>query len=217
VRCQDTGWPSIEPVLLNPRPGTRVEVEFSPDEELDGEWLAVRRPTSAVADLASRPGWLTLHGDGATLDDAHPILLGRRQEHLTSRVTVTVDASVGVGGLAVRYDERFHIELEVGETAVTARAVIGGLVQEWIHPHAGGILDLHLDSLKPVGGAGFVSTSDVFHLGITIDGERIELAEVDGRFLSSEVTESFTGRAIGLYAVSGVVSFQRWIAEGDDE
>ena len=61
-------------------------------------------------------------------------------------------------------------------------------------------------------------TSDVFQLGFTDeDGQRVDLAEVDGRFLSSETTESFTGRAIGLYAVTGVVSFQRWIAEGDDE
>ena len=80
------------------------------------------------------------------------------------------------------------------------------------------MLDLHIDSRNARGRrAGFVSTSDVFHLGATIDGERVELAEVDGRFLSSETTESFTGRVIGLYAVTGDVSFQRWIAEGDDE
>jgi hypothetical protein len=95
--------------------------------------------------------------------------------------------------------------------------VIGGLVQEWVHAHAGGVVDLHLDSLKPAPEGGFVSTSDIFHLGATIGGERVRLAEVDGRFLSSETTESFTGRVIGLYAVSGDVSFQRWIAEGDDE
>jgi xylan 1,4-beta-xylosidase len=216
VRWQDDGWPTIAPVLLNARPGTRVEVDFAPDAELDGEWLAVRRSPSDLADLTSRPGRLTLHGDGATLDDPRPVFLGRRQEHLTNRVTVTVDASGGLGGLAVRYDERFHVEIEAGQVAITARAVIGGLVQEWIHPYEGGTVELHLDSLKPPG-EGFVRTSDVFHLGATIAGERVDLAEVDGRFLSSETTESFTGRVIGLYAVGGDVSFQRWIAEGDDE
>ena len=101
--------------------------------------------------------------------------------------------------------------------SVTARAVIGGLRQEWTRPFDGGVLDLHIDSLKPEGATGFVSTSDIFHLAATIDGERVDLGQVDGRFLSSETTESFTGRVIGLYAGHGDVSFQRWIAEGDDE
>lgn len=216
VQWQEDGWPSIDPVLLNPRPGTRVEADFPPDEELDGEWLAIRRSIADVADLTTRSGWLTLHGEGATLNDTHPVFLGRRQEHLTNRVTVTVDARAGIGGLAVRYDERFHVEVEVGGSTVTARAVIGGLVQEWTHPVENGPVDLHIDSVKP-DGVGFIRTSDIFHLAATIDGERIELAEVDGRFLSSEMTESFTGRVIGLYAVDGQVSFQSWVAEGDDQ
>ncbi|MET0671934.1 MAG: family 43 glycosylhydrolase [Microbacterium pygmaeum] len=217
VQWHDNGWPTINPVLLKARPGTRVEVAFSPERELDGEWLAIRRPTAAIADLSARPGWLTLHGDGSTLDDVHPVFLGRRQEHLTNRVSVTVDAARGTGGLAVRYDERFHVEIEVAADLVTARAVIGGLRQEWTHPAPDGPVDLHLDSLKPDSDGGFVQTSDIIHLAATIDGQRVELAQVDGRFLSSETTESFTGRVLGLYAVSGDVSFQSWIAEGDDE
>ena len=103
--------------------------------------------------------------------------------------------------------------------AITARAVIGGL-RAGVDPpvRRAASLDLHIDSLQARRATAASSrTSDVFHLGATIDGERVELAEVDGRFLSSETTESFTGRVIGLYAVTGDVSFQRWIAEGDDE
>lgn len=216
VKWHDNGWPTIDPVLLNPRPGTRVEVGFG--DELDDEWLTVRRPVSEVVDLSSRPGWLTLHGDGSTLDDAHPTFAGRRQEHLTNAVMVRMDAATGLGGLAVRYDEHFHVEIEAGADSVVARAVIGGLRQEWTHAFTGGELDLHLDSVKPDSEGGFMRTSDLFRLGFTPDGgERVELAEIDGRFLSSEMTESFTGRVIGLYAVTGDVSFHSWIAEGDDE
>lgn len=46
---------------------------------------------------------------------------------------------------------------------------------------------------------------------------RVEIASFDGRFLSSEVTESFTGRVVGVYAVEGTVRVRTWIAEGDDE
>ena len=209
------GWPEIAPVELSPRPGTRVEVSF--DEPLDAEWVAVRQLPTDVADLDTRPGWLVLHADGSTLDDSRPVFVGRRQEHLTNEVTVTADVSAGVGGLAVRYDENFHVELEAGAGAVIARVRLGGLSQQWSHPFDGDVLDLHLASRRPAGATGMVSTSDVFHLGATIDGERVELAEVDGRFLSSEVTESFTGRVIGLYALRGDVAFRDWIAEGSDE
>lgn len=218
VRWEADGWPAIDPVLLNPRPGTRREVTFSLDSALDGEWIAVRALPAAHADLASRPGWLVLHGDGSTLDDPRPVFIGRRQEHLTNAVTVRMDASAGVGGLAVRYDERFHIELEVGAGHVTARAVIGGLVQEWSAAYDGGVIDLHLDSRKPAPTSGFPRTGDEFDLGFTsAGGERVSLAVIDGRFLSSEVTESFTGRVIGVYAVSGEVAFESWIAVGDDD
>ncbi len=83
-----------------------------------------------------------------------------------------MDASAGVGGLAVRYDENFHLEIEAGGGSVVGRAVIGGLRQEWTHPFTGAELDLHLDSVKPDPAGGFVRTSDIFHLAATIDGVR---------------------------------------------
>jgi hypothetical protein len=159
-----------------------------------------------------------LHGNGSTLSGPRPVFLGRRQEHLTNAVTVRMDVSAGVGGLAVRYDERFHLEVEAGGGTVTARVVVADLVQEWTAPLDASVVDLHLDSRKPDPSGGFPRTSDLFHLGFTpAGGERVDLARVDGRFLSSEVAESFTGRVIGVYAVEGDVAVERWVAEGDDD
>lgn len=217
VRWEADGWPAIDPVMLNPRPGTRVDIDFAQTRELDGEWIAVRATPASVADVDARDDAIVLHGSGRTLDDPRPVFLGRRQEHLTNAVTARVDVGDGVGGLAVRYDERFHVEVEVGCGRLTARAVVADLVQEWTAPFPGGVVDLHIDSRSPAGSSGFPRTSDVFHLGATVDGERIELAQVDGRFLSSETAESFTGRVIGVYAVSGDTALLAWSAEGDDE
>ncbi|KDA05388.1 glycoside hydrolase [Microbacterium sp. CH12i] len=217
VRWEDNGWPVIDPVLLNHRAGTRVDIDFASQRALDAEWMAVRTLPAEVADLTARLDALTLHGTGTTLNDPHPVFLGRRQEHLTNAVTVHLDVRSGVGGLAVRYDERFHVEIEAGNGLLTARAVVADLVQEWTAPLTSTVLDLHIDSRRPESSTGFPRTSDVFHLGATIDGERHELAQVDGRFLSSETCESFTGRVIGVYAVSGEVAVQSWSAEGDDE
>lgn len=207
------GWPAIAPVLLNPRPGTRVDIDFS--SPLDAEWVGIRRFPDDVSSV--QDGTLVLTADGSTLTDSQPVFVGRRQEHLVNEVSVTIDISAGVGGLAVRFDEHFRIELEAGDGAVVARASLGGLLQEWTVPLTGAVVDLHLASRRaePAPGA-MVATSDMFHLAATVDGERTELAQIDGRFLSSEVTESFTGRVIGVYAVSGTVSVSRWVAEGHD-
>ena len=47
-------------------------------------------------------------------------------------------------------------------------------------------------------------------------GDRVELARVDGRYLSQETAASFTGRVIGLYAVSGSVGFSDFRYRGVD-
>ncbi|MFT3797431.1 family 43 glycosylhydrolase [Microbacterium sp.] len=208
------GWPAIAPVELNPRPGTRVEIGF--DAPLDEEWIAVRRLPAQVAAVQS--GRLVLTADGSTLADVRPVFVGRRQEHLTSHTTVRLDVSAGTGGLAVRYDERFHLSVQAGDGVVTAHASFMGLDQQWSAPLEGDVVDLHLDSVRPGPGWRMVATSDEFVLGFTpAGGARVDLARVDGRFLSSEVAESFTGRVLGVYAVAGSVAVESWITEGEDE
>lgn len=206
------GWPAIAAVELNPRPGTRHEVDFA--APLDGEWIGVRRFVSDFAE--TRGDRLVLTADGSGLGAAQPVFAGRRQEHLTNATTVRVDVSAGVGGVAVRYDERFFVSIEAGDGVVTARAVIMGLEQEWSAPLPGDVVTLHLDSTKPTGEWRMVASSDEFRLGFTPGGERVDLATVDGRFLSSEVAESFTGRVIGAFAARGEVAVLSWISEGDD-
>ena len=43
------------------------------------------------------------------------------------------------------------------------------------------------------------------------------LLELDGRYLSSETAESFTGRVIGCFALEGEVAVDWFAYEGDDE
>lgn len=214
------GWPQLDPVALHPRGGTRVDLAF--DAALDDEWIGVRRSPQEIADLDTHPGRLTLHADGSTLDDPRPVFVGRRQEHLRQHLTVRCDVSRGVGGLSARYDEAFHVDLEAHKGVVIARAAVGGVVQEWEHPFDGTVIDLHFDDVRPETSLGLMRTSDVIRLSaMPVDGPaagvRIELAEIDGRFLSAEMCESFTGRALGVYASAGEVVIERWTSEGDDE
>ena len=49
---------------------------------------------------------------------------------------------------------------------------------------------------------------DTLRLGVEEpDGSFSVLAELDGRYLSSEVAGGFTGRVIGMYAAEGTVRF----------
>ena len=137
--------------------------------------------------------------------------------HLGQRTSVTLDVSAGIGGLAVRYDERFHVEVEAGVGEIVARAVVGDLVQEWSEPLSAPVLTLHIDCAPGSSALSFAPAIPALHLPATVEEERIALAEVDGRFLSSEVTESFTGRVIGVYVREGMIDATAWVAEGDDE
>ena len=217
------GWPVPEPVLLSPR--TIVEVEefdFADASSLDNPgWIAVRTLPAEVASLTATPGRLTVAGDGATLDDSHPRFVGRRQRHLESRVSTTVDASSGAGGLGFRYDEQHHVTLEArgrGDTTqVTALATVAGLRQSWTADLPGGEVELRIETAPAA--PGFTAEAmggDRVRLVARAHDEDVLLAELDGRFWTAEVTASFTGRVVGLFATEGTVTFGRFHAEGSD-
>jgi beta-xylosidase len=213
------GWPVAEPVHLAARTGLVEDIGF--DEPLDPGWMAVRRLPEEVATLAD--GTLSMTADGSTLDDARPVFVGRRQLAVASQASTVVDASGGTGGIAVRYDELTHYEIEAGETSdgtrVVARASIPSFRQEWAAELPAGPVTLHLDTAPPpVGGFGpEMMTSDLITLWAEAGGKSVTLATVDGRSLSAETAASFTGRVIGLYATAGTVAFARYRFVGTDQ
>jgi xylan 1,4-beta-xylosidase len=197
------GWPQPEPVLLAPRNGVVEETFDFADQTTLAEpgWLAVRAAPESVASFAD--GRLCIAGR-AGLDDRRPQFVGRRQRHLTATVSAVVDASGGTGGLAARYDEDHWFCLEARGTEVTARAHVAGLAQSWQVTVPSGEVELRLELTPPP--TGFDSAAK--------GGDRIRLlaagalvAELDGRYWTSETCASYTGRVIGLYASQGTVSF----------
>ena len=205
VTWQD-GWPVFEPVPLDPRPGDVTFREDFDGVELGPEWIAVRRLPATIADLAARPGSLVVRADGSTLDDLVPAFVGRRQQHQTVRVRARVDVAAGVGGLAVRYEECFHYSIVAGGGRIVARGRIPGFERVAELPFEGAELELELRSRPPEGDAFARRTSDVVELAAIVDGERKVLIELDGRYLSSETAESFTGRVIGTVALEGEIA-----------
>jgi xylan 1,4-beta-xylosidase len=218
------GWPVVgevsetmaAPALpAHPFPEVPSRDDFD-DDVLQPSWVSVRSRPAEAWSLRERPGWLTLHARGNGLDDPAVTFVGRRQQHLACEVRALVQAE-GAGGLAVRMDERHHYGVEVGDGVVYAYARVGQLRQRLgerrvpdgavvlrveVHPDLPGRGPAHLQT-----GDGLAGAPDVVRLGYEVDGDFAVLAELDGRYLSTEVAAGFTGRVIGMYAAQGTVHF----------
>jgi beta-xylosidase len=181
-------------------------------------WISVRSRPAHAWSLKDRPGWLTLHAQDGSLDDASVSFVGRRQQHHACRVRALVDAAEGRGGLAVRLDEQHHYEVEAGGGEVGVRARVGAL-DRWrsAGPVPDGPLVLRVET-QPSGPSPDHPRQepDVVRLGYeTPTGRFVVLDELDGRYLSTQVAGGFTGRVIGMYATAGTVRFD-WFAYEQD-
>jgi len=175
--------------------------------------VSVRAPLAGAASLRARPGWLTLHGNGQDLDAGTPVFAGRRQQHHRCRARALVDPGDSTeAGLAVRMDEDRHYEVFLHDGSIAVRARIGPLavvVASVPSPSAGVVLRIETRD----GDHG----PDRIRLGYeTGDGAFRVLAELDGRYLSTEVATGFIGRVIGLYVVTGSASFDWFDYEAMD-
>jgi hypothetical protein len=117
----------------------------------------------------------------------------------------------------VRLDEAHHYDLEVGDGAAGVVARIGPLRQTVAsRPVPAGPVTLTVtirtSGLVPAspgltdGGTTGPDTL-AFWLGDPGAPGAQPLAELDGRYLSTEVACGFTGRVIGMYATEGAVGF----------
>ncbi|XVV07959.1 hypothetical protein ACQPW3_24185 [Actinosynnema sp. CA-248983] len=173
------------------------------------EWISPRVRPDESWSLTERPGWLTLHATGPTLDEPGHTFIGRRQQHQESHAEVLLDPGSARAGLSVRLDEAHHYDLEVAEGRAEVIARIGPLrhtVAATEVPE--GPVTLTVTTRLPTpedeaadGGKALGPDLVGFHVNGTL------LCELDGRYLSTEVASGFTGRVIGMYATTGTAAF----------
>jgi xylan 1,4-beta-xylosidase len=204
VTWEDDGWPVVGEIVDGPAWTEPVRDDFD-SPQLHPRWISPRsRPP-----LDLRESRLALHGDGEdAMDSRLPSFVGRRQQHPYVRVRTEAEGS---GGLVVRMDERHHYEVEIRDGMVRARARIGGLRQvlgQQAYPAGPAVLRMEILPVDAGTAANRVTLDpDRIRLGFEQDGAFTVLAELDGRYLSTEVTGGFTGRVIGVYAAAGTASF----------
>lgn len=212
------GWPVVRPVeLAPPTPPVEQHDDFT-GARLGPEWLSIRTPAADWSSLTERPGHLVVHADDSTMDDPRPRFVGRRQQHQSAVFSVRVDSTGGVGGLSLRIDERHHYDIEVGTGITRARARVGGLCQTWEQPlpPGAGPVTVRIET-EPVGGMGLDALGpDLVRLSVDSGTGPVELAVLDGRYVSAETAASFTGRVVGMYAAEGTVAFDQFRYRGED-
>ena len=212
------GWPfpgEVKPVMPAPAWPPRPVAALPARDDFDAaglhpHWVSARSRPAADCSTTETPGWLTLHARGASLDEPDVTFAGRRQQHLSCRVRVRADGGAGRGGLAVRLDERHYYAVEVADGQVSVVARIGPLRQTLASrpaPAGAAVLRAEADTERP--GPGHpLRQPDVLRLGLEEpDGSFSVLAELDGRYLSTQVAGGFTGRVIGMYAAAGTMRF----------
>ncbi|MGP3918044.1 glycoside hydrolase family 43 protein [Nonomuraea sp. 10N515B] len=220
------GWPVAGPVeerlpapaAWHPFPEAPARDDFD-DETPAACWVSPRSRPDGSWSLTERPGWLTLHATGPTLDRPGHTFIGRRQQHHDCRVTARLDPGPSSrAGLSVRMDEAHHYDLEVSDGQARLIARIGPLRQCVAqHPVPPGPLTLAIDirtrdilpptatATGPV--AGPVGVEARGPDTIAFSANDVLLAELDGRYVSTEVATGFTGRVIGMYATEGSAAF----------
>ncbi len=207
----EDGWPVVATPTLGPDRDPEEFVDDFEGRELDAGWISRRIFPSDIADLGTRPGCLVLRDVDTTLRSARPAFIGRRQRHHRCRVDTVVEVDSGEAGLAVVYDETSHFRVGVDGDGLFVSACSGPFDEEIARAaRPGHRVKLWVQTVEGLGGP------DQVVLGYEDEGgESVQLASLDGRYLSTEVVGGFLGRVIGVYCSVGEASFDyfRYIGE----
>lgn len=196
------GWPVFKEDRYEIVPGDHAFVDRFESEELDPRWLGVGRYPGSFA----RPS----DGVGRTIEaptgEGSALLVARATDPLWSASARFTGP--GTGRFVLRVDDNHWYGLTFDGTRVETTAAIGSIR----HELAG--FDIDGDSAPtlritakaaPLLPHGVSLEPDIIQLAVTVDGEDRILAELDGRYLSTEVAGGFTGRVFGVEALSGSI------------
>lgn len=192
-------WPVVGPVELAGAadlPAPRDPVIDAPrndfDAPLGAEWVGLRTSPAEMSSVSERPGWLVVRDGG---------FVARRQQHHRCRVRTLVEVTSGEAGLRVLMDESHHVDVSVRDGQVVASGHIGEYSARAETPAPQEHVTLVIE-IEPGGHADRIRLG---HEGP--NGEARILLDLDGRYLSTEVTGGFVGRTIGMFATGGDAAF----------
>ncbi|WP_342746145.1 hypothetical protein [Paenibacillus donghaensis] len=103
----------------SPKPADSGRYEFD-DDTLPFSLTFLRNPAEGSWSLGERPGWLSLRGQPASLNDIGQVaFIGRRQQHVkeewSTLLELTSTQASEEAGLCVRLDEKAHYAIGLGQ------------------------------------------------------------------------------------------------------
>ncbi|MGW2517620.1 family 43 glycosylhydrolase [Streptomyces sp. NPDC001617] len=219
----DAGWPYVTgPIEPAESPSAVVVENISAGDTaaLPPTWV---RPGGFPGEvLSSGQGWLLRAlADGLKSRQDDVAFIGRRQQHMLSRFRAVVSAPQGtIGGISIRIDARHHFDLEVEGDEVRAvvrigpaRSVLGRCP---VYPGQDVTLELRTEPAR-----GEILSSergpDRVVAALVQGAEVLNLGDIDGRYLSTELTGGFTGRLYGIWCARGELVMSSTRYKGTDE
>ncbi|HET8970625.1 MAG TPA: family 43 glycosylhydrolase [Candidatus Nanopelagicales bacterium] len=204
----DDGWPVITETdgLVAPA-GHAFTDEFT--GALDPRWVT---PAGSLSGVATGPAGLTLSAHDQT---ARPLLT--RVRDLEWSATATIDAQGGDVRMLVLLDDAhwYGLEARGGQVSAVARIGPAQQVRAVRELPGSGPLTLRIRTELPSGDPGLLAAEPDTVILESIDGDAVcELARLDGRYLSTEVAGGFTGRMVGVQALSGTVTVRSFAYAG---
>ena len=203
------GWPVVDEDRFDvPGPDTSVLELFDADT-LHPRWISAGGPAAAFTERTG-DGGLALH----PVDGAPAGFLGIRTRDDEWMAVLTVVS--GDVGIVVRIDDRHSVSVATVADRIEAAALIGGIdIPLATVPRRDGDVVLAIRAVAAPTGLGVRSGPDELVLGVVdgsdgdasgdgIDGDGfVELARIDGRYVSTEVAGGFTGRVVGISPGAG--------------
>jgi len=198
-------WPVVDEARYDVPVSTSSFVDEFRGEVLHPRWIAPGTAPSTFA-RTSADGLRLDPGRDALTASAERLLAVRAEDELWSaRLHATGDVA-----LSVRMDDAHQLLVErIGEE-VRARIVIGPLSDVVASATVSADAALEIRAVEFEAERGARRGPDLLRAGVAAAEGFVELAALDGRYLSTEVAGGFTGRVIGIEALGEQVAVIRF-------
>lgn len=204
------GWPIIiEGDAEQPARPTSFSDDFACG--LNPRWVS---PSSSMAGVKASPAGLVLEA----VEGSRPVVA--RVQDLEWSATATIDAAAGAARMLLYIGAEHWYGVEVRGRTAMAVAKVGPFEQRFASHEIPGTDPVRLcisAAIPPVRGNGWPANQpDLVTLACVDGGTFVQLAELDGRYISTEVVGGFTGRMVGVEALTGNVTVPRFEYIGND-
>ncbi|CAH0193080.1 Non-reducing end alpha-L-arabinofuranosidase BoGH43A [Microbacterium oxydans] len=198
-------WPVIDETRYDVPAAATAFVDAFDGDTLHPRWISPGTSPSSFA----RTG-----ADGLHLDRGRDPLATGAERLLATRAederwSALAQASGDIA-LSVRIDDAHQLLVERVGSEVSARIVIGPLSDVVARVDAGSDAVLEIRATEFEAERGARRGPDLLRAGYASADGFIELATLDGRYLSTEVAGGFTGRVIGIEALGPEVVVHRF-------